>query len=1119
MSGKLITNNAVLLEEVVRHDLPLAKQFDALVGYFYFSGFDLIAGELRDKPVRILVGMNAEQVIVDKVVEYEPERIRNRSHQRRAYLEGLRRSINSTAEFENQETAQAWEVFVEKLGNGTLQIRQTLEPNHSKLYLFYRDGQQMAFQSPGRVITGSSNLTRSGLASRKEANVILDGAEDFAQAREYFEELWSTAAILVDGPRLGEFQSLVADKVWLNRTPSPYLMYIRVLHEYFTRNESLVRTAHDIDKDFADLTYQRDAVVRALQIIRAHQGVIIADVVGLGKSVTASTVAHNLKLQGEIKKSIVIAPPHLCAQWEEYGRRFDYNARVYSRGRLAHALEEEESPEQKLVIIDEAHAFRNEQTQDYELLQKLCRNNLVIILTATPFSNTPADLYALVKLFQIPGASTLATVGNIKERFEGLIRSFKRIKTKKELSVRDEAELDVIAKQVRHLIEPLVIRRSRIDLEQVTRYRRNIQAQGIEFAEVAEPILHEYDLGRIRDSYLATLFKMIPPQGAFTDSDYQGFKAVKYTPLSYLKPDSEYVAAVMDEYNIINKEFVHTFQENLALFMRSHLVKRYESSIAAFSKSLENMISYHQVTIDWYEKLKVVGLYKKGQLPSYDEVMDDWSGQDTTETADQEVLAGSNIIKRLQQKGLLLIPASEFEREYILEVRSDKQILESIKREWDEIFKSGYDPKLDYMLQTIEEIGQSEPKRKIIIFSEYADTVHYVHQQLADRGLRVIKYTSRDKARVRGVLKRNFDAGLKPERQADDYDILVATDALSEGINLHRAGAIINYDIPYNPTRVIQRVGRINRINKKVFSQLYIHNYFPSLVGSKIYRVEQLAVIKMQMIHRILGEDTKVLRADETQDLHSFLKESFRAAVQEDQTQSWDVPYLELLDQTKDTQSETLRSALKLPKRSKVARTEYDRDLLLTLEKTSPAMAGLTNTPHPVLIFTKKGTDFYFQLSLAKQAVKISAEEGLALFAASPEEVGQKLSDVFYDNYRSTAPSLLDEGYDTQDKTYRVLEFLLAAMEEFEIEDEYIQDLVDKVGKYAALSYKENKYLRSLQSQFEILDSAVAVKGIIAEMKARITPETLEQITRKIKKITEMPEEILYIEELRVHPE
>ena len=183
-----------------------------------------------------------------------------------------------------------------------------------------------------------------------------------------------------------------------------------------------------------------------------------------------------------------------------------------------------------------------------------------------------------------------------------------------------------------------------------------------------------------------------------------------------------------------------------------------------------------------------------------------------------------------EQKGLFTIPRKFISDDFISDVESDIALLKKIHEEWfgnDDKIK--FDPKLDEFRRLLTEHRSHDPKRKIVVFSAFADTVNYLGETLQSDGntLRVMKYTSGDASMLnKERIRANFDAGLRKELQKDDFDILIATDAISEGYNLHRAGEIFNYDIPYNPTRVIQRIGRINRINKKVFEHLYIFNFF-----------------------------------------------------------------------------------------------------------------------------------------------------------------------------------------------------------------------------------------------------------------------------------------------------
>jgi DNA or RNA helicases of superfamily II len=237
------------------------------------------------------------------------------------------------------------------------------------------------------------------------------------------------------------------------------------LIEYFTITQrDTIKFPSDITgQRFKDLKYQKDAVIRAINILEKHNGVIIADVVGLGKSIIASAIAHNMGL-----RTIVIVPPHLKELWEDYSYEFRFSSRIYSSGKIEQALMENNDDEQKLVIIDEAHKYRNENTKDYALLHQLCQRNKVILLSATPFNNRPQDIFALIKLFQITAKSTIRTVDNLSYQFRDMIKEFKKLKESQKKKTKSEAqikeEIENLADKIRDILSPVVIRRSRIDL-------------------------------------------------------------------------------------------------------------------------------------------------------------------------------------------------------------------------------------------------------------------------------------------------------------------------------------------------------------------------------------------------------------------------------------------------------------------------------------------------------------------------------------------------------------------------------------------------------------------------------------------------------------------------------
>ena len=245
---------------------------------------------------------------------------------------------------------------------------------------------------------------------------------------------------------------------------------------------------------------------------------------------------------------------------------------------------------------------------------------------------------------------------------------------------------------------------------------------------------------------------------------------------------------------------------------------RFESSKYAFECTLNKMIQTNQLIERWWEELGRVPIMKKGQIPN----PDDLSEYDEDDGEDHGAL--DDELEQLKaDKGLISVPKELIDPKFIEDVRKDTELLVNIRSRWfDDPDIKAEDPKTDDLARRIKELLAENPARKIIIFSGYADTVNYLYGALHDRGIdRLFHYTAADaSSATRKIVNLNFDASVPSAQQLDDYDVLIATDALSEGYNLHRAGVVINYDIPYNPTRVIQRVGRINRINKKVFDQL-----------------------------------------------------------------------------------------------------------------------------------------------------------------------------------------------------------------------------------------------------------------------------------------------------------
>jgi len=995
MSKNFITNQDQLLSEVVNHLIPGTENLYFLVGFFYFSGFEEIFQTIQDKQLKILVGLDIEKGLMNKVkeVEFLSDETHSRAAIRERFNKGFIDLFNGTDLFDSSKNIRAFKLFYEKIKDGTLEIRKTLEPNHSKLYLFeYTEPFSRGGEQPGSLITGSSNLTRSGFRGQYELNVILHDRPDFEEGKRIFNELWNSAVIIADKEHLGSFEEEVIEKIWFEKLYKPFLVYVRVLHEYFSIEETkTIKLPHEITKErFINLRYQTDAIKQAISTIEKHSGVIIADVVGLGKSVIASSVAHNLGL-----KTMIIAPPHLVKQWDdEYRDYFDFNAKVFSSGSIEKAvqyLDENSDGEQRLIIVDEAHKYRNEDTGDYAFLHRLCQGNKVILLTATPFNNRPQDIFSMIKLFQIPAKSTLKTVGNLSEEFARLIGEYKKIiKTQKEKSEPEGVirnQLDEVARQIRLIISPLVIRRSRLDLEEISAYKKDLAKQKIRFSKVHDPEELEYPLGKMEGRYISTLEKIAP------GDDKKGFKGTRYRPVSYLKNIEKYKKKIEEVFGNFN--LFRNSQEQISMFMRRLLVRRFESSIASFESTLKYMIQSSENILNWMETRQTVPVFKKGRLP---EIADYFELDSDDILPEIEGMNFEKELEKLTKRGLFEIPVLDIKNGFKADLEEDILLLKDIDRQW---FEHGIDkdPKLEAFKKILTGKLKTDPRRKIIVFSEFSDTIDYLYNNLKNN-LPVFKYTSKDASTGnKEIIRANFDAGIAPEKQSDNYQILLATDAISEGYNLHRAGTIINYDIPYNPTRVIQRIGRINRINKKVFDELFIYNYFPSVIGEFETRTKEISTLKVAMIQALLGDDTKVLTSDE--ELRSYYKETYRKELASTEQRSWDTPFRNFYMELAAGQPEILDESLKIPQRARIARKGEN--------------------PYGVLVFGKKGNDYIFRISTDEGKTRpLSPEEAFGLFEAEITEKPFSVSDQFEKHYSRVKKDLFARKTEiTMDKLKR----------------------------------------------------------------------------------------------------
>ena len=983
----LIDNNGQSMRDALIRAMQHADRFDVVTGYFYLSGYEALIEYLTDIKMRVLVGMEIETDLIplinsesSKDPTLELDGFQTRIHTkgslalRKNYLDALIGFINDTNTFDDEEKFKRLISFINKLEDGTLEIRKTLLKNHTKMYLIHnKDDHSAGGDSPGTIFVGSSNLTYSGLSGQGEMNSSDRNKLPFLEGTSKFEALWSTAnSVEVAGPNTKDaFIKEIRERSYAFRFPKPFEMYMRVMSELFAVqvDEAILTPSKITNGSYWDLEYQLDGIRLGLDRIKKFSGVILADVAGLGKSIIAAAIARNLDMN-----TVIICPPHMIPEWEDYKEDFGIRgSKIFSSGAIKDVFERYQNPSEPiLMILDEAHRYRNEDTTDYQMLHQISRShadNKVLLLTATPFNNAPKDIFALVKLFQTPGRSTIRTVEKLGLRFRELVGRYSKLRrdmTKGLSKAEIDKEAEEIALEQRLLIEPVVIRRSRLDLKQVTRYRLDLERQKVEFARVVGPLLMEYDLGELSDLYVETLDKITQ------DVATTGFRGARYRTANYISDKDGFKKLFGED---VNLEDIRVAQDNLAGFMRRLLVTRFESSKEAFKKTLETMIETNQKIENWWTKLGEVPIMKKGQLPDPQDYDED---NELDGSMDDEL---SREIERLKKNsGLICVPVNLMDEKFHTDILHDISLLKGIHEQWFGSVRNFTDPKTDHLISTIEKMQKENPDRKIVVFSMFADTVNYLGTELKRRGFeRVLSYTASNSGRTeRLIVKRNFDASLKSSEQLNDYDVLIATDALSEGFNLHRAGVIVNYDIPYNPTRVIQRIGRINRIDRRTFDEIIILNAFPTTIGESETRIKLISTLKIKLINQIVGSDHKTLTSDD--DVQSFFKDEYDAADAEAQQASWETEHRNTYE-SYSANEELMKNVQSLPHRSRVGRSGTNQDV--------------------VVAFGKRSNSIVFASVVNGEKVgNIGPEEALGYFKCDPDEEGEVLDADFADTFR-----------------------------------------------------------------------------------------------------------------------
>jgi len=927
MSTKFFTNNEEntlikKFEGVFTYN-PNIQYFDALVGYFRSSGYFRIRPFLNKVPhIRILVGINIDKMLADAKKEGF-EFFKNHENTKEDFINKIQKDIEK-AKYD-KDTEKGILQFIDDLIEKKIQIKAHPEKKiHAKVYILRPE--PFNEHTPATAITGSSNLTASGLGvnNQYEFNVQLNDYEEVKFATEEFQKLWAESVEILPI----DIQN-IKKETYLNDEITPFELYIKLLTEYFGNNI-------DYDPDsigvlplnFKKLSYQIDAVNEGFNMLLKYNGFLLADVVGLGKTVIAAMVAKKFLMQNgrDNTKILIVYPPAVEKNWKNTFKDFqlDKHAKFITNGSLEKILEGHQDYWNKedydLIIVDEAHKFRNYLTGAFQNLQLICKSprvnqglidgiqKKVILVSATPLNNKPDDIFYQIQMFQDARQSTLP-ITNLTSFFAPLMEQYKTLKRFDELDVN---KLRTIYGKIRkNIIEPITIRRTRTDLENIPEYRTDLDEQGIKFPKVDPPRKVEYFMDeKLNELFLKTTIHL----AGFSSNKVQKREELRVAKKLGIKEGdvlsySRYQAIAGLKQDIQDKyyENAETVSKSLAFIMKTQLIKRLESSFYAFKKSLVNFQITTERMIEMFANDKVF----IAPDTNVNKLLDKgWSEEDV-----------ENEIERLSEENPKnqTFKSSDFKDGYIVSLKKDLKLIKELVKGWNAIEK---DPKLDEFIAQLSKQflnKKTNVEGKLVIFSESKDTVDYLAKALEDAGRKdVLLISAANRKQMYDTIVTNFDANWAADKQVNEYNIVITTEVLAEGVNLHRSNVVIHYDTPWNSTKLMQRIGRVNRIGTKA-SAIYNYVFYPSAQGDSQIRLNKTAFMKIQAFHTAFGEDNQVFSTEEILD---EVKLYSNAALKEEEDER--LKFLYFLRHFKKANRAWFDKIKKLPLKSRAGRSSTE---------------------------------------------------------------------------------------------------------------------------------------------------------------------------------------------------
>lgn len=836
---------------------------DFCVGYFNLRGWKHLEKYIEqfeggDDCCRLLVGMQRpeEQILREAVGVFEEEVVDNKraNEIKKSIAKSFRKQLTFGTPTDADETALR--KLKHQLMEGKVKVKLYLKHSlHAKLYLLYRQDKK----TPYIGYVGSSNLTLSGLSKGGELNVDVVEQDAAKKLVSWFEDRWEDRLCIDISEELID----ILEESWAGEelTP-PYHIYLKVAYHLSQEARSGIDN-YMVPKALKEILmpFQENAVSVAARHLDKRGGVLIGDVVGLGKTLTATAVAKLFE-ETFFTEVLIICPKNLVEMWRDYVHTYQLRGRVQSISMVREDFVEK-TRRYRVVIIDESHNLRNRDSKRYGFVKEYLERNesRVILLTATPYNKSYMDISNQLRLF-IPEDQELGvSPEKFIEKVGGPIEFVANYQYSPNTIL--AFEKSDIAEDWQELLKLYMVRRTRTFIKE--NYAHWDEEKGQHFIEFSngtknyfpkrlpKKVEYSFDESDPTDQYVKLY-------SDFVVDSINGLHLARYGLGNYIDPTKADQADKDDEVILEN---LSRAGKRLMGFCRTNLFKRLESSGFSFLISLARHVQRNYLFIHAIENdLPLpIGRKETASLEDFiDEKLpeeDDLTIKITTDKKEYEE-QGEREYKQSEKDAhkYKWISAEYFDESLKGELIEDAEaILEIIKLTKD------WNPETDKQLNALYDLIENEHgNEKLIIFTQFTDTAHYLYNQLKERGVKDIEMVSGDSKNPTELAQR-FSPFSNNKEVQNELRVLISTDVLSEGQNLQDSHIVVNFDLPWALIRLIQRAGRVDRIGQKS-ENIYCYSFLPQDGLNDIIRLRDRLQNRIEQNAEVVGADETFFEGD-----------------------------------------------------------------------------------------------------------------------------------------------------------------------------------------------------------------------------------------------------------------